>query len=215
MALAAYAQGKAGSDAVQEWTRARSVSEAIKSEVYSGLAGFGKPDPWVEVQRLTGDATDLTGHRAGIKPKSRSLPAVMDVDTYLKERVDKQISWYLDKRAAKLRFTLRGYRIAEFALAAIGIALGAAAGTWEIDWMATWVPVVTTINAAVIAHTAAERYAYLLVEYQRTGEELTRIRSRVGSAVGLSDADLIARAEAVISIQNEGWMAKLAGSLKD
>jgi hypothetical protein len=71
--------------------------------------------------------------------------------------------------------------------------------------MATWVPVITTINAAVTAHTNAERYAYLLVAYQRTGEELKRIRSRVGSAASLSDADLIARAEAVISRTRAGW----------
>ena len=104
------------------------------------------------------------------------------------------------------------FRRVEVGLAAVGVLLGAAAGTWELDAAAVWVPVVTTIGAAIAAHVAAERYSYLLVEYQRTAEELRRIAERRGAAAGLTDEQLVQRAEEVISIQNQGWMAKLSGA---
>jgi hypothetical protein len=97
----------------------------------------------------------------------------------------------------------------EVALGGGGAVLAAAAGTWEQDAVAVWVPVVTTVGAAVTAHAAAARYEYLLVEYLRTAEELERVRERRGSASKLTDEELARKAEDVISVQNQGWMAKL------
>jgi hypothetical protein len=93
--------------------------------------------------------------------------------------------------------------------------LAAAAGTWEQDVVAVWVPVVTTVGAAVTAHAAAARYEYLLVEYLRTTEELERMRDRRGPASKLTDEQLVRKAEEVISVQNEGWMAKLTSDDED
>ncbi|MFD6612917.1 hypothetical protein ACFWD1_29030 [Micromonospora chalcea] len=55
----------------------------------------------------------------------------------------------------------------------------------------------------------AERYSYMLLEYSRTVDELERIRDRRGRFASMNDEDLVQHAETVISIQNEGWMAKL------
>jgi uncharacterized protein (DUF58 family) len=41
IAVAGLVHTRIGKRAVPEWTRARSVSEALKSEVYLYLAGFG------------------------------------------------------------------------------------------------------------------------------------------------------------------------------
>jgi hypothetical protein len=68
---------------------------------------------------------------------------------------------------------------------------------------------VTTVGAAITAHAAAARYDYLLVEYLRTAEELERLRDRRGSASNLTDEALVKKAENIISVQNQGWMAKL------
>ena len=88
--------------------------------------------------------------------------------------------------------------------------MGAAAATWGRVAIAVWVPVITTAAAAMSAHAAASCYEYSLVEYLRTAEELDRIRGRRGAVATASDAELVALAERVISIQNEGWMAKLS-----
>lgn len=209
---AAIAQTSAGPKAVQEWTRARAASEAIKSDVYLTLAGFGPDDLDTAVQLINDDAADLHQHRAGLNPKVRTLPSVHDVPSYLDERVNGQIEHYYEKRVRRLKATLQRLRWSGTGLAVIGVLLGAAAGTWEIDGLAVWVPVTTTVGAAVVAHAAAERYSYLLIEFSRTADELRRIRERRGAAAGLSDERLVQRAEQVISIQNNGWLAKLTAT---
>jgi hypothetical protein len=214
VSVAALIQARVSTKAMQDWTRARSVSEAIKSEVYLCLAGFGAPDFDVRVERIADDAADLWEHRAGVAPRSRDLPEVDGPESFLKIRVDDQVRTYYEPSASGLRKRLTWFRVIEGGLALTGALLGAAAGTWELDAIAVWVPVTTTIGAAVIAHAAAERYSYLLMEYLRTAEELSRIRDRRGSAAGLTDEQLVRRAEEVISIQNQGWMAKLTGDDK-
>jgi hypothetical protein len=208
--LAACVQALIGPSAVRDWTRARSASEAIKSEVYSALAGFGPADLDAQVKKISEDVDDLRGHRVAVAVPPDPPPAVHDLASYLKLRVDNQIHDYYDKRARELTGTLRWFRGFGFGFAAIGVVFGAWAGTWEVDWMAIWVPVITTISAAVVAHVAAGRYSYLLVEYVRTADELRRIRDRIGESATLTDEQLVRRAERIISIQNEGWMAKLS-----
>jgi hypothetical protein len=62
----------------------------------------------------------------------------------------------------------------------------------------------------VAAHIAAERYEYLWIEYSRTASELRRLLGRRTAPDGrpLSDSELVAECEQVISVQNQAWMAK-------
>ena len=211
LGVAAIVQTTAGITAVRDWTRARSISEGLKSEVYAALAGFGSPDFDATVKRIIDDGDDLLVHAAGIKPTARGLPRVSDTESYLTIRVRHQIDRYYEPRAAALGRIVRIYRGVELGLAVLGVLLAVGAGTWEIDWLATWVPVVTTISAAVVAHAAAERSSYQLVDYMRTRDELRRLLDRAGETASFTDEQIVRHAESVISAQNEGWMAKLAG----
>ena len=61
------------------------------------------------------------------------------------------------------------------------------------------------------------RYEYLLVEYLRTAAELERLRGRYRHSAGRGDSEstedaFVEACEHVISVQNEGWMAKLTSS---
>jgi hypothetical protein len=69
--------------------------------------------------------------------------------------------------------------------------------------------VFTTVATAVVGYGAAERYEYLQLEYTRTADQLERIKA--GYVAGDPDAAerLIQESERVISISNEGWMAKI------
>jgi hypothetical protein len=69
---------------------------------------------------------------------------------------------------------------------------------------------VTTAGGAVAAYIAAERYEFLWVEYTRTASELRRLPARRTAADGspLSESELVAECEQVISVQNQAWMAK-------
>ena len=106
-------------------------------------------------------------------------------------------------------------RGAELTLAAAAVVLAATAGSLGVKGAAAWVPVITTVSAALAAHVAAARYEFLLVEYARTAAQLERLRdgrqslADPGQAAHADDG-FVAQCERVISAQNEAWMAKLS-----
>jgi hypothetical protein len=216
VAVAGLVRVRTGKRAVQDWTRARSVSEAMKSEVYlylTRLRDEGDDDREVKLGQRIGDieddGSDLLRFKLDVTPHHRPLPQVDDVESYLRVRVGGQLDDYYRPRAAELGRKVTLFRRIELGLGIAGAVLAAAAGTWEREAIAVWVPVVTTVGAAITAHAAAARYEYLLVEYLRTAEELERLRDRRGSASNLTDEALVKKAENIISVQNQGWMAKL------
>ena len=98
----------------------------------------------------------------------------------------------------------------------LGVLLAAVAAAGELDALAAWVAVVTTLAAALSSHVAASRWEYQLVEYLRTAAELGRLRDEWSVAGALDEAAedrFVERCEHVVSIQNDGWMAKWAADL--
>jgi hypothetical protein len=73
-----------------------------------------------------------------------------------------------------------------------------------------WAAVATTSAGAVAAYTANERWEFLRIEYARTAQELRRLLTLRTAPNGspLTDDELIARCEDVISVENQTWMAK-------
>jgi hypothetical protein len=63
---------------------------------------------------------------------------------------------------------------------------------------------------------AAARWEYQLVEYLRTADELERMREDWSFADRSEEAAdrLVDRCEHVVSIQNDGWMAKWKADLR-
>jgi hypothetical protein len=220
--LVPVVRGRFGSRVVQDWTRARSTSEALKSEVFTYLAGIGRyrdadRNQWLQdqVEAIERDAGDLLLHTAGVQPVARGLPAVKGVDSYVEQRVTGQIDGYYRPQAARQQRRLARVRQAEFVLGGAGAVLAAVGATWQLSSATVWVPVLTTVTAALTAHAAAARYEYLLVEYLRTAAELERLRGRYRHSAGRGGSDGESAEEAcehVISVQNEGWMAKLTSS---
>jgi hypothetical protein len=79
--------------------------------------------------------------------------------------------------------------------------------------LSAWIAVITTISAAVAAHVGATRYEYQLLEYLRTADELSRLRRDASATKSPTELDQhVVRCERIISIQNEGWMAKLSST---
>jgi hypothetical protein len=216
LAAAGLLRGRASTEQARRWTRARSVSEALKTEVFLFLSRSGRydaadPEPRLEaeVRRLDDEAADLQRYTADVRAKQRPLPAVHDVDSYLDVRVRKsQLEGYYEPKARLMAGRLRLLKIAEVALALVAAALAATAAVWPS--VAAWAAVVTTAGGAVAAYIAAERYEFLWIEYSRTASELGRLLSRRTAADGrpLSDSELVAECEQVISVQNQAWMAK-------
>jgi hypothetical protein len=206
-----------GSESVSRWTRARAVSEELKSEVFRFLAGVRPYDGEDRLaalaersRRVQDGAADLLPETAEVSPVPRSVPEVHDLGSYVEHRLVPQVRWYAGQ-AKTLSARLRRARQLELALSIVGVVLAAAAATLEVDQAAAWVAVVTTVTAALSAHVAAARWEYQLVEYLRTEGELNHLHQEwmAGSSAGPGRAeDLVDRCEHVVSVQNEGWMAK-------
>ena len=202
---------------LKDWTRARSVSEALKGDVYLWLAQTG---PFMHdagaaqlrerTDNLKRDAADLNPHHAGIQPVQRGLPAVHDLPSFFEIRVKGQYQDYYEKKAVVIARRIRLFRRFEIGLGVIGAVLGAAAAIVGASF-ASWIAVVATIGTALSVHVAATRYEFQLIEFSRTAQELRQIKSRADEP-GVDDDELrklAARAERVISVENQAWMAKL------
>jgi hypothetical protein len=217
VAMVPLVRVRLGRDAVSRWTRARAVSEQLKAEVYRFLAGvtpFREDDRNGQLlersRRVRSAAFDLLEHTAGVEPAVREVPAVHDADSYVTGRLQPQIRWYRS-RSDRLAQRLTWARRVEVVLSVVGALLAVSAAVLKSDSAAAWVAVVTTVTAAVSSHVAASRWEYQLVEYLRTAAELEELQaSWLGTDVHDEAAadGLVEHCEHVVSIQNDGWMAK-------
>jgi hypothetical protein len=205
-----------GRNRIETWTRARSVSEGLKEEIYLYLTrtppydGAGRDAKLSEKRYvITEDAKDLAGHTIGCPADDKPLPAVDGVDPYLTERVQPQIQYYA-RGAAKQQQRLKPFRAVEFGLALLSALLGAVAAATKVGAVGAWVAVVTTVGAAITAHIAAARYEHLMITYMSTARQL---KARVAQWSDGTDhspkaaARLVRECEDIVSRENESWMA--------
>jgi hypothetical protein len=222
--MAAVLQTLTKREHVEAWTRVRSVSEAYKAEVYTYLAGVApyrgadKLSRLVDTLREVAEkAEDLKVKTLKFQPRQRPLPPVTDVDTYIAERVEKQISGYYRKKSREMARRAAQFRTFEIVVAIVGALLSAAAGSVpNLTGIAAALPVLTTIAAVVAAEMGFRRYDALALEYERTADQLENLledhdikHTALGTA---ADDDLVHACELVISIQNEAWMARPVGA---
>lgn len=201
----------------EAWSRLRSISEALKVEVYMYLAevqpyrGEGRERVLFDRSaELLGKGDDLAFRLRQRDGRPRPLPAVTDVASYLRLRVDQQIDGYYLRKGRQMARRARRVRWAQALLAVAAVSLGvfASAGYTEV---APWIGVIGTVSGAVIAHSAAARYTFLQLEYFRTAEQLNRILTQYRHTTAGPEVDdwLVTECERVISFQNEAWMAEL------
>jgi hypothetical protein len=215
-AAVTIANAFAGKEALEPWTTARAVSEAIKSEVYTYLprAGdyaTGDADEKLaqEVERLEETGADLTPKVEKFTAKTRKPPEIPDAKAYADVRVRSQIDAYYRVKAGEYDTKILIARVIEVALGALGAALAViAAARKDGDW-AVWVPVVTTATTALAAHVAAERWRFLRLEFSRTALQLSHLLGRFERGK-LKGDEFIVQSETAISLQNAAWVAKFA-----
>ena len=206
----------------RDWTRLRSVSEGIKSQLYRYLAGVS---PYADADRddrlrlaaaeIVDGAKDLEPRLVGMTPEDRPLPAVTDAQSYATDRVDQQISQYYDPKALEAKKKLEAAERVELGLGIAAVVLGVVAAQGGIAAAAAWVSVATTATGVLGAYVAAAHYADNLEAYSTTAWQLRRLRDEWASQrqkpgqVVSADEDFVRKCEEVISIENKGWMSKL------
>jgi hypothetical protein len=128
------------------------------------------------------------------------------VDSYI--RVDGQIDDYYAPKAASYEHRVRRLRTLGDLLGIAAVVLAALGFAFELDGLALWIPVVTTIATSVTAHITAARYDHLVVEYLRTAQRLTRLRDEYQRTRSKTVAAFIDACEDAISVENQAWMAR-------
>lgn len=212
--LATMAQRRAGTEQIRAWTRARSASEALKSEVFAYLAGgsaYTSPDRdqhlGSKARDLVAAVGDLQRHALGVTPDGKPIPTVSGLDDYLTTRVDGQVNDFYRPKAVLYEARVRRLRQLGTALGVLTVILAAVAASFDLPGVAAWVPVATTAAASVAAHIGAARYDHLIIEYLRTAQRLEHLRA-TPSGTSAGPAALIDACEDAISVENQGWMAR-------
>ncbi|WP_330461023.1 DUF4231 domain-containing protein [Streptomyces sp. NBC_00820] len=209
----------AAPDRVREWTRLRSVAEELKSQTYvclARVAQYRAPEGRdAELRRRTdavlAAAADLEHVTSGVRPAARPLPPVTSIATYVDGRLRPQLDGYYRPKADEMAGRARLVERWGQALAVLSVVLGAVAGAFAVERAAAWIPVVAAVSAAVVSHGASARYVAQQVEFGRTAGELERLLrwwEQCGPATDAEADRLAERTEHVVSVQNEGWMAK-------
>jgi hypothetical protein len=92
-------------------------------------------------------------------------------------------------------------------VAVVAVVFAAVAASFDVAGLAAWVPVATTAGTSVVAYVAAARYDHQIIEYLRTAQQLDGLLgSRMDTPTG--NAAFVDACEGVISIENQGWMAR-------
>jgi hypothetical protein len=205
---------------VEDWTRARSVSEALKQEAFLYLTQakpYAQSDhdavPRARADEIVAKVSDITVDAATITPTPKEIPNVAAPDDYIKCRVLAQIEGYYLPKAKALGQRLKVFRGAAATLTAGAALLSAVAGFCHTEWIGSWVAVATTIAGAIVAHAAAEKYEHNVISYFSTARQLKSLSARfrdsqnAGTATPGAYSEFVRQCEDVISIENQGWMA--------
>jgi SMODS and SLOG-associating 2TM effector domain 1/Protein of unknown function (DUF4231) len=180
--LATLLQRRASTGQIRDWTRARSASEGLKTEIYSYLGGgtaYTGPGRdqrlGAETRSITEAVSRLQRHTLGIEPDTKPLPAVHDAGSYIAVRVNDQIRNYYTPKAAVYETRVRRLRTVGDLLGVTAVVLAAAAAAFQVGGLAAWVPVVTTIGTSVAAYITAAHYDHLVIEFLRTAQRLEHL----------------------------------------
>lgn len=203
--------------ALRDWTRTRSMSETLKSYVYLWLAGVETPGQDREaaslqnaINELRLNVVDLMPNVNETAPTDRPLPDVHDMPSYFEVRVAEQIDDFYRVRAQQLTHRLRAFDRASLVLALIGALLGGVAAATGSVGIAAWLPVATTVATALATHVAAARWRIQRLEYLRTAEQLSQLKSEAeGATTPGRMRELVLAAEATVTAENQAWMTKL------
>ncbi|GAB3738778.1 hypothetical protein GCM10027598_67410 [Amycolatopsis oliviviridis] len=209
----AFVRGRTSTASPGDWATARSVSEALKAQVFLYLSGVA-PYRGIAHRRLLDDANALCA-KAGnhltngtVLDAVDPLPEVDDVDSYVCSRLtgeDGQIPYFRGKADQYVK-KLGGYRVLETILGVAAAGLLAFTSVLHVDALTAWIGVLTTVAAALAAHSAQAEYEFLVAEYRATADLLEEL---VTDRESLTDHAFVTACERVLSRQNESWLRRL------
>jgi hypothetical protein len=204
----------------RKWLRARSISEAIKSEIFCYRAGA---DPYSgadalqklreKVQEIQSWGNELELERARAVAPPTEAPPALNAEAYLQGRVYEQISTYYGPKAKLNATRAEQFRWVETAFAGLAAFFGAYASFSGSKAFGPWAAVLTTSGGSISSHAAASRYDFQATTYFATARQLRDLahvwETSLHPVPSKEWSDFVRGCETVISAENRGWMAKL------
>jgi SMODS and SLOG-associating 2TM effector domain 1/Protein of unknown function (DUF4231) len=205
---------------VEQWSRARSVSEGLKEACYRYRSGTGvyagsDPDEVLrsQLELVTRKNQDLLAVLPAPVRATKPPPPVLDLPAYIDKRITNQVDGYYLKQVTDLSRRRDRWQLVQRALLYLSATLGAAAAIWPGagSAAAAWVAVLTTMVGSVGAHIEGSRFDHLIVAYRSTADRLAALRSRhlddLSKGRAVDFGALVDAAEDAISVENQAWMA--------
>ena len=210
------------------WLKARALAEAFKSAYYRYRAG---------IPLLNGDIPERHGLRSlsaqldanvDIMPSNNLKaseeikgfdPRPLDIDEYIKVRVQEQINQFYRPQARFHRQEAKRLRNCEFVLGICAAFLGLSGAIFNLANITTaWVAIITNCAAIFTIQLTAERHDFLVISYSATAARLEILLERLQEArrTGKSRDDqirILEECEMTISNENKAWGVVLRADL--
>ncbi len=202
----------------QEWVRARSTAEALKSLAYlyvTRTAPFDGDDASAKVLARAQELEETNSDYAvavlsETERRKDVLPDQMTVEQYIDKRILDQKDKYYAKQIGLNQQRLAYGNRARLILGGVAVLLGGAKAMGVPFSTAVWVAVISTISASIASFLFAERYNYLVLSYQATARRLDWLLTQwhVSDKKAAHQIALITGCENTISIENKTWLAE-------
>ena len=224
LALAVYVTKEAlNADMERNWTLARSIAEALKTESYKFITKVAPYNDDDASRRLLEKSKTVFGDfplgsatLIDDDEKVRNLPHEwLSMDDYLTLRVEEQIRYYERSAAGNHDKHSRLHKLVVI-LAGVGVVLGTLSTAADgFERASAWIAVIGTISAAISSHIFSNRYEFQAQSFEVTARHLRYVLSEWGIT---KEADRESRAgdfinafESAISVENRRWVAEWQG----
>jgi hypothetical protein len=204
----------------RKWLRARSVSEGIKSEIFTFRAGAEPYDGrdalaalQEKVRGIQDSAKDMERERILVGSPTRPAPPPLDAGGYLEVRVRQQITDYYRPKAKQFAHLAQRAQTIGIVLAGLAAVLSAIVTVTGSAYVGPWIAVLTTVSGSVAAYAAGNRYDFQTTTFAATARQLEDLANAWTAsgrpAPSQAWSELVRACEGAISAENRGWMAKL------
>jgi SMODS and SLOG-associating 2TM effector domain 1/Protein of unknown function (DUF4231) len=205
-----------------QWIRARATAEAIKSECLrfaaqlGDYAGSSAKDVFVARR----NALTEPAERAGLTPlhdpvpttgDARRPPIPLTVPWYMENRLGEQIQYYARGQKENEEAVAR-LRTIGFGSAVIAAILGVAASNFGQERFASWIGVMTTIAATIMAYGLLDRRQYLAATYGAMATRLSRVKE-VFSNGTVDVSALVNTTEDLLQGEHAAWTERMTQSI--
>jgi len=217
-----FAKFRLSRENTSRWIRARSASEAFKSEIfqfrtrtgdYAGQNAMGNFSS--ATRRISESVEDILSTPLSEPTVENVKLSDLSIDEYLEIRVKNQIDNYYRPKSNYHAQKAAQFRNAHFFLMLFGAILGALSIFVEVG-IGPWVAVITTITSSLLAYAAAGRHDELTIGFRATANRLEEIHNNWKDKILENEptekqgSALVVECEEVISSENQSWNAKFS-----